>query len=75
MHRNAYTLFVSYQWDPVKARANQAKHGVAFADAVGVFEDPRAVTIDDPHPDEDRYVTIGGRLSRSGTGRLLDLAR
>ena len=59
MHRNAYTLFVSYQWDPAKARANQAKHGVGFADAVGVFEDPRAVTIDDRHPDEDRYVTIG----------------
>ena len=59
MHSNAYTSFVSYQWDPAKARANRAKHGVSFADAVGVFEDPRAVTIDDPHPDEDRYVTIG----------------
>ena len=23
------------------------------------FEDPRAVTGDDPHPDEDRYVTVG----------------
>jgi uncharacterized DUF497 family protein len=54
MHSNAYTFFVSYQWDPAKARANRAKHGVGFADAVGVFEDPRAVTIDDPHPDEDR---------------------
>jgi uncharacterized DUF497 family protein len=30
---------------------------VAFADAAGVFEDPRAVTIDDPHPNEERYVT------------------
>ena len=59
MHRNAYTFLVSYQWDPAKARANRAKHGVGFADAVGVFEDPRAVTIDDLHPDEDRYVTIG----------------
>jgi len=59
MHRNAYTCPVSYQWDPAKARANRAKHGVRFADAVGVFEDPRAVTVDDPHPDEDRYVTIG----------------
>ena len=53
MYRNAYTSFVSYQWDPAKARANRAKHGVGFADAVGVFEDPRAVTLDDPHPDED----------------------
>jgi uncharacterized DUF497 family protein len=38
---------------------NRAKHGVDFADAVGVFEDPRAVTLDDPHPVEARYVTIG----------------
>jgi len=50
---------VSYQWDPAKARANRAKHGVRFADAVGVFEDPRGITLDDPHPDEDRHVTIG----------------
>jgi uncharacterized protein len=57
---------VAFQWDPRKARANVAKHGVAFADAVGVFEDPGAVTIDDPHPDEQRFVTMGldflGRL-------------
>ena len=74
MHSNAYTVFVSYQWDPAKARSNRAKHGVGFADAVGVFEAPRAVTIDDPHPDEDQYVDNRGRLSWSGTGRLLDLA-
>ena len=59
MHSNACTVFVSYQWDPAKARSNRANHGVGFADAVGVFEAPRAVTIDDPHPDEDQYVTIG----------------
>jgi uncharacterized protein len=50
---------VSYQWDPAKARANRVKHGVAFPDAVGVFEDPRGITLDDPHPAEDRYVTLG----------------
>jgi uncharacterized DUF497 family protein len=55
----ACTLSVSYQWDPAKARASRAKHGVDFAGAVGVFDDPRAVTLDDPHSDEDRYVTIG----------------
>lgn len=52
--------------DPVKARANRKKHGVSFPDAVGVFEDPRALTRDDPHPDEQRCVTLGldlmGRL-------------
>jgi uncharacterized protein len=50
---------VSFQWDPRKAKTNLAKHKVAFADAVGVFEDPRAITIDDPHPDELRFVTVG----------------
>ena len=50
---------MSYQWDPAKARADRAKHSVSFADAVGVFEDPRAITLEDPHPDEGRYVTIG----------------
>jgi uncharacterized DUF497 family protein len=39
---------MKYQWDPVKAKANIKKHGVEFADAVGVFEDPTAITIEDP---------------------------
>jgi uncharacterized DUF497 family protein len=50
---------VTFQWDPRKARSNRSKHKVAFADATVVFDDPRAVTIDDPHPNEERYVTIG----------------
>ena len=48
-----------YGWDPAKAEANQEKHGVRFADAVAVFSDERALTLDDPHPEEERYVTIG----------------
>lgn len=50
---------MGFRWDPAKARANLGKHGVAFADAVGVFEDPRALTRDDPHPSEERFVTMG----------------
>jgi hypothetical protein len=50
---------VGFQWDTKKAQSNARKHGVAFSDAVGVFEDPRAITIDDPHPDEQRFVTMG----------------
>ena len=59
MYTYAYTCPLSYQWDAAKARANLAKHGVRFADAVGVFEDPRAITLDDRHPVEDRFVTMG----------------
>ena len=65
---------MSFQWDPSKAALNRRKHRVDFADAVGVFEDPHAITLDDPHPKEPRYVTMGvdtlGRvLVVSWTGR------
>ena len=51
------------------------KHGVDFADAVAVLHDPRAVTIQDEHPTEERFVTIGrDALSRVLVCRVL-LAR
>ena len=33
---------MNYEWNPNKARSNYKKHGVRFADAVGVFEDENA---------------------------------
>ena len=51
---------MSYQWDPRKAASNQEKHGVDFADAVGVFEDEWALTIKEEYvEDEQRFVTMG----------------
>jgi uncharacterized DUF497 family protein len=50
---------VDFEWEPDKAEANRRKHGVDFADAVGVFDDPFALTQEDPHPSEHRFVTIG----------------
>jgi hypothetical protein len=50
---------MGFQWDPTKAQANRRKHGVGFPNAVGVFEDPVALTRADPHASEDRQVTIG----------------
>lgn len=44
---------MGYAWDPDKAKANYRKHGIAFADAVSVFSDESAITIDDDNPDED----------------------
>ena len=35
------------------------KHGVSFADAVAVFSDHAALTMEDDDPDEQRFVTIG----------------
>jgi len=50
---------VDYQWDENKAKANLKKHRVDFADAVSVFSDDTAITVEDDYPDEQRYVTIG----------------
>lgn len=66
---NVHILWtVSYEWDPAKARANFAKHGVRFADAATVLEDDFALTMRDPFSeDEERWVTVG----RDARGRLL----
>jgi len=51
---------MNYEWDEVKRAVNLAKHGVDFADAVGVFFDDYALTRHDPDSQgEDRMVTIG----------------
>jgi len=49
-----------FQYDSDKAAANLRKHGVSFADAEGVLEDPLAVTVEDPDAeDERRLITVG----------------
>ncbi len=52
---------LQFEWDPVKARTNVAKHGVTFDEASTVFQDPLSVTIPDPlhSEDEQRFVLIG----------------
>ncbi len=50
---------MEYEWDPKKAKANLAKHGVPFADAVAVFSDDSAITIEDKQSSEERFVTMG----------------
>jgi uncharacterized protein len=49
------------QWDPQKAQANLKKHDVSFMEGASVFDDPLAVTIDDPVHSigESRFLTIG----------------
>ena len=49
-----------YEWDPAKAEANLAAHGVSFAEAVTVFEDDFALTREDPDSAGERcFVTLG----------------
>lgn len=50
---------MAFEWDPGKAEANRRRHGVDFADAVGAFDDPFALTQPDPYPTEERFVTLG----------------
>ena len=48
-----------FEWDKSKAKENQSKHSISFADTFAVFEDPNAVTLEDFRHGEQRYVTIG----------------
>jgi uncharacterized DUF497 family protein len=60
---------VDFEWDEKKAAANYEKHGVLFADAATVFNDPLYVDFYDPDhsSEEHRYLIIG----TSREGRLL----
>lgn len=59
---------VEIEFDPVKARANLAKHRVDFAHAEQGLRDPFAVTIEDPDSQgAARYVTLG----MDALGRIL----
>ena len=64
-----YDLKMEVVWDPAKAAENLLKHGVRFADAVMVLEDPYAITIadDESSPGESRWVTLGA----DALGRVL----
>jgi uncharacterized protein len=52
---------MDFAWDPAKATANLAKHGVDFPSAMRVFDDPRMLVEDDPrnYGGETRYRAIG----------------
>ena len=51
---------MDFLWDKEKAFSNLAKHSVDFADAVGVFEDQAALTLENQViAREDRHITLG----------------
>jgi len=67
VHTTVHILpLVEYEWDDEKEAINYGTHGVHFADAVGVFEDERALTEPDATTSEERFKTLGtdflGRL-------------
>ncbi len=52
---------VPFEWDPVKNRANERKHGVRFEVAQLAFLDEQALLIHDPDHsrEEERYLLLG----------------
>jgi hypothetical protein len=60
---------MKYEWDENKAVKNLAKHGVSFAEAKTIFDDPLYVDFYDldHSEDEERYLIVG----ESNRGRLL----
>ena len=68
---SVYTECV-FEWDPRKAKANAAKHGITFDNAVTVFLDPEPLDgLDLQHLSaESRF----RRLGRSADGRVLMVA-
>ena len=62
---------MEFEWDPIKAVQNLAKHGITFEYATGVFFDPHRRDQEDRRRDyaEERRVSLG----RAG-GRVLSVA-
>jgi uncharacterized DUF497 family protein len=56
-----------FEWDPAKAARNVRGHGIAFEEAITVFDDDRAIVEVDPDPDEERFKIIG----MAAAGRVL----
>jgi uncharacterized DUF497 family protein len=50
---------VRWTWQDEKNRTNKRDHGLSFETAQLVFNDELAVSRPDPHPDGDRWQTVG----------------
>jgi uncharacterized protein len=57
---------VDFEWDTEKAKENEHKHGVSFAEAAEVVGDDYSSTVPDPDhaEDEERYLIFG--VSKTG---------
>lgn len=57
---------MEYKWDENKAVANLSKHGVSFAEAKTVFDDPFYVDFYDPDHSygEHRFILLGESAQR-----------
>jgi uncharacterized DUF497 family protein len=60
-------LDVEFEWDPAKAQENFRVHGINFAVAAGVFDNPYWDREDPDAEGEQRFVATG----MNGLGRVL----
>lgn len=62
-------MLPGFEWNEQKAQVNLSKHGVSFAEATTVFDDPQCLFMDDPNHSigESRFLILG----YSGVERLL----
>lgn len=76
-------LFEEFEWDSTKRKANLKKHGIDFADATRIFQEPFLV-VPSPRGGEERFVALGdldGRIiaviftARGETCRLISARR
>ncbi|GHE22600.1 BrnT family toxin [Halomonas urumqiensis] len=58
----------TFEFDPRKSEANQAKHGIDFVDAQHLWEDPDLLEIPANSTDEPRFVVIGKINDRHWSG-------
>ena len=47
------------EWDAEKERSNIRKHSISFTEAVTALEDELAITLEDDHLAEIRFITLG----------------
>ena len=62
-------MSLEFEWNPLKARKNRTKHGIAFMEGSTAFSDPHSITISDPDHSvfEHRLLLLG----LSETGKLV----
>lgn len=54
-------MVAGFEWNDEKAQQNLDKHGVSFAEAATVFDDPFCLIMDDPNHSvgEARFLLLG----------------
>jgi uncharacterized DUF497 family protein len=67
---------VTFAWDPKKNRQNYARHGIAFEDAVRIFDGPTLERVDDRFEyGEVRMYAIGVAAGMEITVIYADVSR